>query len=173
MRRQIWTHKDGLALSQAQRHVPSFSPVSMKLNNFSESNPTGEKKWCYADFGRITSIFITISKKTVWEVPLISLLWKQPFQHSSPSSVSPPSPEGPMSGALTLLAQTTHYIPDIFYFFVPDILDGRFPVSFFPPNFQGVHQQDDKLSILHANGHHLPIRAIGCTPGRMAQVHLV
>lgn len=56
---------------------------------------------------------------------------------------------------------------------VPDILDSRFPVSFFPPNFQAVHQQDDKLSILHANGHHLPIRAIGCAPGRMAQIHLV
>lgn len=71
----------------------------------------------------------------------------------------------PWKGALTLLAQTLHY--------VPDILDGRFPVSFFPPNFQAVHQQDDELSILHANGHHLPIGAIGCTPGRMAQVHLV
>lgn len=56
---------------------------------------------------------------------------------------------------------------------VPDILDSRFPISFFPPNFQAVHQQDDKLSILHADGHHLPVRAVGRTPGCMAQVHLV
>lgn len=68
-------------------------------------------------------------------------------------------------GALLFPAQMTCY--------VPDILDSRLPVSFLPPDFQAVHQQDDKLSILHANGHHLPVRAVGCTSGRVAQVHLV
>lgn len=74
-------------------------------------------------------------------------------------------PLGRRTPAFLLPAQTTCY--------VPDILDSRFPISFFPPNFQAVHQQDDELSILHANGHHLPIRAVGCTPGWVAQVHLV
>ena len=67
--------------------------------------------------------------------------------------------------AFLLPAQTTCY--------VPDILDSRFPVSLLPPNFQAVHQQDNKLSILHANGHHLPVWAVGCTLGRVAQAHLV
>lgn len=48
-----------------------------------------------------------------------------------------------------------------------------FRSRFFSPNFQAVNQQDDKLSVLHANGHHLPVGAIGRTPGRTAQAHLV
>lgn len=94
-----------------------------------------------------------------------SLLSQLGLKGSPSQPALQPSPAPSRVGNTILPAQTTCY--------VPDILDSRFPVSFLSPDFEAVHQQDDELAILHADGHHLPVRAVGRTPGRVAQVHLV
>lgn len=56
---------------------------------------------------------------------------------------------------------------------VPDILDRGAAVSLFAPDLEGGHQQDDELSVLHTDGHHVPLGAVADGACRVAQVHLV
>lgn len=56
---------------------------------------------------------------------------------------------------------------------VPYILDGGASVSLLAPDFEWRHQQDDELSVLHADGHHVSLRTVADGVGRVAQVHLV
>lgn len=56
---------------------------------------------------------------------------------------------------------------------LPDVLDCRLPVPLLAPDLEAVDQQDDELSIPHANGHHLAVGAVGGTARRVPQAHLV
>lgn len=56
---------------------------------------------------------------------------------------------------------------------VPYVLDGDAAISLLAPDGEGVDQQDDELSVLHADGDHLSIGAVGGALGRMSQTHLV
>jgi len=56
---------------------------------------------------------------------------------------------------------------------LPDILDGDTAISLLAPHCERVDQQDDELSILHADGNHFSVGAVGRALGRMTQTHLV
>lgn len=56
---------------------------------------------------------------------------------------------------------------------VPYVLDGNAAVSLLAPDGEGVDQQDDELSVFHADGNHLSVGAVGGALGRMTQTHLV
>lgn len=56
---------------------------------------------------------------------------------------------------------------------VPYVLDGDAAVSFLAPDGEGVDQQDDEFSVLHADGNHLSVGAVGGALGGVTQTHLV
>lgn len=56
---------------------------------------------------------------------------------------------------------------------LPYILDRRAPVSFLSPDFEGGNQQNDELSVLHADGHHVSLRTVTDGACWVAQVHLI
>ncbi len=57
--------------------------------------------------------------------------------------------------------------------FLPYVLDGNAAVSLLAPDGEGVDQQDDELSVLHADGHHLSIGTVRGALGRMTQTNFV
>lgn len=56
---------------------------------------------------------------------------------------------------------------------IPYVLDGDAAISLLAPDGQGVDQQHDELAVLHADGDHLPIGAVGGALGRMTQTYPV
>lgn len=55
----------------------------------------------------------------------------------------------------------------------PYVLDGDAAISLLAPDGEGVDQQDDELSVLHTDGHHLSVGTVRGALGRMTQTHLV
>lgn len=56
---------------------------------------------------------------------------------------------------------------------LPYVLNGDAAVPLLAPDGQGVDQQHDELAVLHADGDHLPVGAVGGALGRMSQTHPV
>lgn len=54
-----------------------------------------------------------------------------------------------------------------------NVLDGDAAVPLLAPDGQRVDQQHDELAVLHADGDHLPIGAVGGALGRMSQTYPV
>ena len=65
--------------------------------------------------------------------------------------------------------------PDGFWdwLLVPNIQDRRAPVPFLAPDFERGNQQDDELSILHADGHHVSFRTVADGTRWVTEVDLI